>query len=119
MASLQAPFDPPIRAQEPATLPIVPTQRWSVVGKKRLTKSFVFETIEKRNDFMSQVLKLEAECGHSSEMFLSELEVQMKVWTRSSDSLTDLDKEYARTVDAIFRDLTVELPTVYLRHTVG
>lgn len=119
IASPQVPFEPPIKAQEPEALPIVPTERWTVVDRKRLLKTFKFESVDKRNTFLTQLLRLEADCGHHAEIIVTEDSVQIRLWTKTSDSLTDLDKEYARTADAMFRDLHSPLPSVYLHHTVG
>ena len=119
IASPQVPFEPPIKAQKPEALPIIPTERWMVIDRKRLTKTFSFESVDKRNTFVSQLLRLEADCGHHAEITITEEGVRLRLWTKTSDSLTDLDKEYARAADAMYRDLHCPLPSVYLRHTVG
>ena len=119
IASPQVPFEPPIRAQEPQAMPIVPSERWVVTDRKRLSKTFSFANISKRNTFATMLIQFDEQTEHNAEILISENDVKVKLWTRSSDSLTDLDKEYAKAVDEIYRDLTCQLPTIYMRNTVG
>ena len=119
LASPSVPSEPPIEAQERAPMPIVPSHRWSVDDRTRLRKTFCFDDTHQRNTFVILLLDFEQLCGHSAELTLTENRVQIRVWTHSSDSLTELDKEYAAAADSIFRDVVCPHPSIYLSNTVG
>jgi pterin-4a-carbinolamine dehydratase len=119
LATPGRPSEPPIEAQERAPMPIVPSQRWSVDDRTRLRKTFCFDDISQRNSFVAQLMDLEMLCGHSAEVTVTEDRVKIRVWTHSSDSLTELDKEYAAAADSIFRDIVCPHPSIYLGNTVG
>ena len=119
IASPQVPFKPPIEARKPDVLPIVPSERWAVIEKKRISKLFRFSDIDARNTFVTQLLRLESDCGHNAQLLIDENDVKVTLWTRASDSLTELDKEFARVADSIYKDITCPLPSIYIHNTVG
>lgn len=119
LASSGVPSEPPIEAQERAPMPIVPSHRWAVDDRKRLRKTYCFDDMSNRNSFVVQLMDLEMICGHNAEVTITEGRVQIRVWTHSSDSLTELDKEYAAAADAIYRDIVCPHSSIYLGNTVG
>jgi pterin-4a-carbinolamine dehydratase len=119
LASAQVPSEPPVKAS-PAQTPVVPMSRWILEDKKRLRKVYTFEGLAPRNEFVRQVLSLEEAMGKSKgEVYVVGLDVTVRVWTRETDTLSELDKEHAQAIDTVFKDVVCPLPSIYLRNTVG
>jgi pterin-4a-carbinolamine dehydratase len=119
LASAQVPSEPPVKAT-PAQAPVVPMSRWVLEDKKRLRKVYTFDDVKMRNEFARQVLSVEEVSGHASgEIYVVGMTVTVRVWTRETDALTELDREYAKTVDTIYKDVVCPVPAIYLRNTVG
>ncbi len=86
--------------------PIQPMNRWFLEDKKRLRKCFLFRTTQQRNLFVYQMLEYENYSNHHAiEMMIGEKTVELLVGTKSMEMLTDLDKEYAKNADILFKDV--------------
>jgi len=85
--------------------PIIPVDRWQCVDKKSLRKLFRFKTTEQRNQFIFQLLQFEELVQHHADLIVSKDTVDLCVWTKDMGTVTDLDKDYAKQADVIFKDV--------------
>lgn len=90
-----------------APAPIVPMNRWAFEDKKRLRKRYEFSNVSDRNHFVFQLLQYEELKKHSADLLVSELFVEVSVQTKQVESVTDIDKEYAKMCDIIYKDINV------------
>lgn len=84
--------------------PIIAIEKWQVSDKK-LTKKYFFESYDDRNRFLKSLFEYETQVGHHASFKIEELEVTISLITKDVDKVTELDKEYAKYVDIIRRDL--------------
>lgn len=96
---------PAIRAKEPTKIPILVSNKWENDNNKMLSKTFFFKNIEGRNRFVTNVLEYEMSIGHHSLMTINDKTVHVAVTTRKIDVVTEIDKEYAKYLDIIFKDI--------------
>lgn len=98
----------PIVAKRPAALePIVPTSRWRMVGRPPvLTKTFIFAIDELRNEFLLGLVSLETETGHSCEFACRMGEVTVSLLTADIETITELDREFAKSCDVLYREIS-------------
>lgn len=85
-------------------LPIKPTEAW-ISHSNFLKKTFVFEDLHSRNSFLYQLLAYEQEKNHSAEIFIKEKSVTIATSTLDLQKVTELDREYARSADLIYREV--------------
>ena len=79
---------------------------WSVHSDpERFSKTFKFKSRSRLNDFVSTVLGLEDEMNHHGEIQIKYDEVMISVYTHDVNRITELDQEYSRSVDLIYRDV--------------
>ena len=87
-------------------LPIVPVDRWKLVDSpKRLHKAYKFISNELRNAFVEGLFEYEKKIGHNAKMVIEEYIVTLDVYTKDIDQVTELDKEYAKYADILFKDI--------------
>jgi pterin-4a-carbinolamine dehydratase len=88
-------------------IPIVPSvMKWRVVtDPERLMRRFEFLTRGILIDFLSELFELEDEMGHNAKVTIDELSIDVEIYTRSIDCITDLDLEYTKKLDLIFEDV--------------
>jgi len=99
----------PIRAREPEA-PVVPMDRWREADGA-LYKTYRFREPHKRDAFIVALLNYEAEVQHNAQIRIDEAEVSLRIQTKTAERVTELDKEYARFADVVFKDL-VSRPAV-------
>lgn len=81
---------------------------WTIkANPERLSRAFIFKSLELRNYFLSEVLGYEKDYGHSAEICIEGLSVKVEVYTHDLLSVTELDKEYADHCDMVFNDLNL------------
>lgn len=85
-------------------VPLITTNKWEKVHSS-LVKPFRFRLNAQRNDFIRQILDHEEEVGHHAVMQVKEEEVIVTLRTRDVDTVTELDKEFARWLDELFKDV--------------
>ena len=56
-------------------------------------------------DFVDEALKLEDQMNHHGDIRISYDEVSIDVYTHNVNRITELDQEYARSIDFIYRDV--------------
>ena len=88
-------------------MPIVPSvMKWKVVtDPERLMRRFEFSTKDILIDFLAKLFDLEDEMGHDAKITIDELNIDVEIYTRSIDCITDLDLEYIKKLDLIFEDV--------------
>lgn len=98
-----APNGVPIKAREPEA-PVLPMERWREAGGA-LYKTYKFRRPGDRNTFVMQLLAYESTTEHHAEIRINEGQVDLRVHTKDLDKVTELDREYARYADVLFRSL--------------
>jgi len=90
-------------------LPVLPTQNdWVVLAQpQRLHKVYGFESVQNRNLFIEEIAEAEEKHGHFAKITIEALDVTIEVWTHDLNMVTELDKEYARDCDIIFKDVSL------------
>lgn len=97
----------PIRAKD-VELPVVPMNRWERMGEtKALVKKFQFRRPGDRNNFIRELLEYEEKTEHNADMQISEDFVNVRVYTKSIEKVTELDKEYADFADKVYKDIVM------------
>ena len=93
----------PVSPKE-AEAPILPVERWRIMDDS-LCKLYKFRRAVDRDHFVIALLSYEAETQHHADILIMEGEVSLKLSTKDLQKVTELDKEYARFADQLFRDL--------------
>jgi pterin-4a-carbinolamine dehydratase len=93
----------PVKAKEPEA-PILPMDRWREVDGA-LYKTYRFRRTSDRNTFVMQLLAYESTTEHNAELRIERDVVDVKVQTHDLGKVTEIDKEYARYADILFRGL--------------
>lgn len=79
---------------------------WEVhTDPERFSKKFKFKTRNRLTDFVTVVLDHEDKVQHHGEIRISHNEVDIDVYTHNVNRITELDQEYARSIDFIYRDV--------------
>jgi len=85
---------------------IIPVEKWrKVESPTRLRKSFKFMSQDLRNKFVEELFEYEKKTNHNAVITIDEEEVTLDVRTKDVDQITELDKEYAKFADVLFRDV--------------
>lgn len=89
-------------------LPVVPAKvRWEVLdGPERFVRRFEFADRRRLIDFVNDVLIFEDELEHHGELKVGAEAVDISVYTHTVEAITELDQEYVRAVDDIYRDVS-------------
>lgn len=91
---------------------IIPVDKWEkVASPMRLRKTFNFMSQEKRNEFVQGLFEYETKTRHNAMITVDEDKVTLDVRTKDVDQITELDKEYAKFADVLFRDVAYNLST--------
>lgn len=93
------------------TVPIVPQDAWVKKNDgdvEFIEKTFSFETFKERNEFIIDVIDVEAEHKHCSVMTIDEMCVRVRLFTRNVRAPTSIDKELAAYMDEIHSDVTFQ-----------
>src|SRR5579885_625440 len=99
----------PVRARQPEA-PIIPMDRWQEADGA-LYKTYRFREPEWRDEFVIALLTYEREVQHNAQIRIDEGEISVRIQTKTAERVTELDKEYARYADCVFKDL-VSRPAV-------
>lgn len=88
----------------PIKSPIKAIKDWEKT-ESRLKKRFKFDDNDQRNEFIFQVLSYESVKGHNAKILIDELNVEILIFTKTLNRVTEADKEYSRAVDLIEREV--------------
>lgn len=97
------PSGPPIKARQPEA-PVLPMERWRDVDGA-LCKTYRFRRQSDRNTFVMQLLAYESTTEHNAQLHIDHDTVDIRVQTKDIGKVTELDKEYAKYADVLFRSL--------------
>lgn len=89
-------------------VPVIATDKWKKLGNS-LTKTYKFISNELRNDFVRQLLIHEETAGHNATMKIQSEVVTLVLQTHDIEQVTELDKEYARAADELYKDVVYSL----------
>lgn len=96
---------PPINPKN-IELPVVPMNKWNLLKEPaRLSKTFLFRRPKDRSEFIKELLDYEDKVGHNADIRFSESEVTIEVYTKDVDKVTEVDKEYAKYSDEIYKEI--------------
>jgi pterin-4a-carbinolamine dehydratase len=85
---------------------IVATEKWKKVDSPtRLRKTYKFRTQHQRNLFVSELFGYEEKTTHNATITVEEGQVTLDVRTKDVDQVTEIDKEYAKFADVLFKDV--------------
>ena len=93
----------PVRPRAPE-VPVIAVDRWKEV-EGALHKTYHFRRTPDRDSFIVGLLAYENKVAHNAEILIMQDKVSLKVQTKDIEKATELDREYARYADVLFRDL--------------
>jgi len=95
-----------------AEAPVVAVDRWDD-RDGRLVKAFRFRRPDDRATFVAELFAYEKEAGHHATMEIDEDSVTLRLFTRDTGKASELDREYARFADQLYRDVSYAPETGY------
>ena len=93
----------PIEPKE-AEVPVIATDRWRKLDGT-LVKQFLFRREGDRDRFLFGILDYEAQVKHNALIVIEGDRIALKLRTHDVDQITELDREYARFADVLFKDV--------------
>jgi hypothetical protein len=85
---------------------IMPVEKWTKVDSPlRLRKTYKFLSSAARNQFVEGLFEYEDRTNHNAMITIDEGQVTLDVRTKDVDQITELDKEYAKFADVLFKDV--------------
>ena len=95
----ETPLTPKVRQ------PIRPQVRWDS-SSGVLKKTFSFDDNHQRYEFVVGLMGRELDVGHHAKILIDEKSVSVQLVTEDVDQITELDKEYAKFCDILYKDIT-------------
>lgn len=89
-------------------VPIIATNKW-VKSDGALNKTYVFRMNSQRNDFIREMLEHEEEVGHHGRFEIKHGSVSVFLQTKDVEQITELDKEFAKWLDELYKDVVYSL----------
>ena len=88
-------------------MPLAPAKvKWHVLEEpERFTRKFKFNDRRRLLDFVSDIVLYEDEAKHHGEIKIASDVVEISVFTHTLERITELDREYVRAIDKIYRDV--------------
>lgn len=99
----------PVKAKEKnSDVPLIAVERWH---KKdgTLQKKYAFLSPDGRNRFIIGLLDHERATNHHATMLVDADNVFLSLTTHDIGEVTELDKEYARFADVLYRDVVYDV----------
>ena len=92
---------------ENINMPIIPDIIvWkTVTDPERFMRRFEFSTRDRLVDFLGELLELENEMQHNGKITIDHLNVDVEIYTKAIDCITELDIEYTKSVSQIYEDV--------------
>ena len=85
---------------------IIPVDKWTTTkDPASMRKTFKFFSMDLRNRFLQKLLQYEVEEQHSAILTVEEDSVMINLYTKDLNSVTELDKEYAKFADILYKDI--------------
>jgi len=100
----------PMKLLSEMTVPVVPCEnfrdKWEVLEHpRRLSRTYKFPNRQKLKFFIEGLLDYEDEANHHGEVTVNHEIVSIEIFTKALNSITELDYEYAKMADLIYRDV--------------
>jgi pterin-4a-carbinolamine dehydratase len=89
-------------------VPVIAVDKWKK-SENSLIKIFKFISNELRNDFVRQVLAYEEKTQHNATISIQSETVTLTLQTHDIEQVTELDREYARHADELYKDVVYSL----------
>lgn len=93
----------PINAKEPVHV-IIATERWGMLDDK-LVKTYNFLNQDDKVDFIVALMKYESSVGHHAALVMNRDKIVIQLQTKDLGKVTEIDKEYAKFADSLFKDI--------------
>jgi len=90
-------------------VPILPVNKW-IEKDGFLRKKYDFMSKELRNEFVNGLFDHEVTAGHHAKIVIDEDCVIISLQTKNIEKITELDKEYARHSDTLYKDVVYKVP---------
>jgi pterin-4a-carbinolamine dehydratase len=88
---------------------IIPVNKWIVTKKPpSIKKKYQFLSQKNRNSFVSGLLGYEEESQHNAKISIEEDYVFISLVTKDVEQVTEIDKEYAKFADELFKDIAYD-----------
>lgn len=84
---------------------IVPIERW-IDEPEFLQKTFKFRRAIDRNDFVVELFEYEKQIKHLGKIEIVDDSVTVTLQTKTIELVTELDKEYAKFADVLYKDIS-------------
>jgi len=88
--------------------PIIPSNKWVKI-ENSLNKTYSFMLKKQKNDFIRRLLDREENIGHYAIINITHDDVSLKLSTKDVEKITELDKEYAKWADELYKDIVYSL----------
>lgn len=85
-------------------VPVIATDKWQKSGDS-LIKTYRFISADLRNDFVRQILIHEEKVCHNATITIQVDSVTLTLQTHDVKQVTELDKEYAKAADELYKDV--------------
>ena len=95
----------PVQPKE-GFLPVIAMNTWKK-SENYYIKKFEFRVQSHRNDFIKQLLEYEDEVGHNAKMIIDEGTALLMLQTKTLERVTEIDKEYSKYADAVYKDVVL------------
>ena len=73
---------------------------WPIVDGA-LARTFTFDEFAEAMTFVNAVAKIAEDAGHHPDIAISWNKVTLRLWDHHTDTITDLDRSLASTIDAL------------------
>lgn len=97
---------------KPAEAPLIAVSKWETLDGQ-LVKTYSFRRPDDREVFVMELFAYEKQVGHNATMTVTADKVNLRLFTHDTDMVSELDKEYARYADQVYRDVSYAPETVY------
>ena len=78
---------------------------WKIVpNPNRYKKKYKFKTRQQLLNFLADLMQYEDEVQHHAEITIRYKTVTVVVWTHTLNDITDMDREYVRMANEIYKD---------------
>ena len=79
---------------------------WDVFGSpERFSRTFTMQSKTKVLEFVSEIIKYEMQTEHEGTLKIDSNEVTVEVYTHDLNRITELDQNYIKNIDFIYRDV--------------
>lgn len=95
----------PVKPVKNLDVPLIVIEKWKTLDGGKLSKKYIFESIDDRNRFINSLLSYEQEKGHHAKVVINNREVTLELITHDVEKITELDKAYAKYADIIRKDI--------------